>query len=329
MIMTVDLTTFGETMVRFTPEGANVIEQSSSLNMYPAGSELNVAVAASRLGLSVSYISRLASNPLGRFINNKCREQGVSTKWMEWTEEERQGLYFFENGSPPRPGMAYYDRTDSAFSRIKPGDFDLSSILAETKIFFTSGISPALSEDAHNVTLEAVKTANQTGKKVAFDVNYRSMLWKPAAAKSRLEEYFPYVDILFTSAGDAMDVLGFSGPPGEKMIKEIAGQYNISTICLIFGPGEGDSLWQIICLSEGEIYQQGQQGKLETVDRLGAGDAFAGGFLSGYLESGPETGIKIGNAVMTLNNTFKGDLSWVTRQQVELYLQGNEQMLKR
>lgn len=92
-----DLITFGETMLRLTPEGSKVIEQVNSLNMYPAGCEMNVAVAASRLGLSVSYITSLASNPLGRFIYNKCREQGVDTGWIKWSKY-RQGLYFLRMG---------------------------------------------------------------------------------------------------------------------------------------------------------------------------------------------------------------------------------------
>lgn len=75
-------------------------------------------------------------------------------------------------------------------------------------------------------------------------------------------------------------------------------------------------MWNIICLSAGKVYVTRQKGKLITVDRLGAGDAFAGGFLAGYIESGPKLGIEFGNALITLTNTYSGDLTWVTKEQV-------------
>ncbi len=324
-----DLITFGETMLRLTPEKSMVIEQGSSLNMYPAGSELNVAVAASRLGLKVSYATKLAANPLGRFINNKCREQGVDTSWIKWSSENRQGLYFFENGSPPRPGVAYYDRESSAFSNIKETDLDWESILNKTRVFLTSGINPAISKNVDIVTLNSLKVAKKLDKIVAFDINYRSKLWGQEQAKERIEEYLPYVDILFTSVGDAQDILGFQEPPGEKLVSEIANKYNISTVCLIYGSEKEDSLWEIVCISDGKIYTAEQRGKLTTIDRLGAGDAFAGGFIAGYLESGPELAVNIGNALITLTNTFSGDFTWITREQVDSFLKGSSTMVER
>ncbi len=214
-----DLITFGETMLRLTPEGSKVIEQVSSLNMYPAGSELNVAVSASRLGLSTSYITKLAKNPLGRFINNKCREQGVDTSWIKWSDD-RQGLYFFENGSSPRPGIAYYDRGNSAFSNIKENDIDWEDILENTKILLITGINPALNKMVDSITLNGIKTAKRMGKTVAFDINYRSKLWGMEEAQKRMEEYLPYVDILFTSAGDARDILNLQKAPGDELQEE-------------------------------------------------------------------------------------------------------------
>jgi len=324
-----DLITFGETMLRLTPEGSKVIEQVSSLNMYPAGSELNVAVAASRLGISASYVTKLAKNPLGRFINNKCREQGVDTGWVKWSKD-RQGLYFFENGSTPRPGVAYYDREDSAFSKIGPADFNWEFILSNTKVFLTSGINPALNKDVDFVTLSALKVAKQLGKTVAFDINYRSKLWGKKEAQKKMEEYLRYVDILFTSAGDAKEILNIKEAPGEELVRKISEQYDIATVCLIYGSDEeNSSLWDIICLSDGKIYRSEQKGKLYTVDRLGAGDAFAGGFLAGYLESGPKLGVNMGNALITLTNTFSGDLTWVTREQIFSFIEGDNDMVKR
>lgn len=324
-----DLIAFGETLVRLSPPGPEVIEQATSLNMYPAGSELNVSVAAKRLGLKVSYISRLANNPLGWWITNKCREHGVDVSYVKYADD-RQGLYFFENGVPPRPGVAYYDRANSAFANVSLADFDWPSIVAQTKVFLASGINPALSHSAHRVTLEAVKQAHAAGKLVAFDLNYRSKLWDTATAKKVLSEYLPYVSILFTSGGDAADVLGSTDPPGEDLALKMSEELKIPTVCLVYGPGSTSSaLWRAVCASNGKTYTAEQQGALRTVDRLGAGDAFAGGFLTGFLEEGPALGVKMGNAVMTLKNTYQGDIAWMTRDVVDAYLAGEGGMIKR
>ena len=111
-----DLLGFGEAMLRLSPTGSRVIEQSHQLDMYPAGSELNVCAAASRLGLRTGFISRLGNSPMGRFVANKAREQGVDTSLVQFGPE-RQGVYFFENANPPRPGMAYYDRADTGLAK--------------------------------------------------------------------------------------------------------------------------------------------------------------------------------------------------------------------
>ena len=327
--MKFDLVAFGETLVRLSPPGPEVIEQATALRMYPAGSELNVSVAANRLGLKVSYISRLANNPLGWWITNKCREHGIDVSHVKYTDD-RQGLYFFENGVPPRPGVAYYDRANSAFANVSLEDFDWPSIVAETKVFLVSGINPALSPSAHSVTLEAVKQAHAGRKLVAFDLNYRSKLWDTATAKKVLSEYLPYVSILFTSGGDAADVLGFTDPPGEDLALKMSEELGIPTVCVVYGPGgTSNALWRAVCASNGNTYAAQQEGTLMTVDRLGAGDAFAGGFLTGFLEEGPELGVKMGNAVMTLKNTYQGDIAWVTRDVVDTYLAGDGGMIKR
>ncbi|NLJ86493.1 MAG: sugar kinase [Firmicutes bacterium] len=325
-----DLVTFGETLVRLSPPGPETIEQASYLNIYPAGSELNVAVTAKRLGLRVSYVSKVAANPLGRYIVNRCREHGVDVANVKYSDTNRQGLYFFENGASPRPGVAYYDRADSAFANVCLDDFDWPSIVSRTRIFLASGINPALSPGAHAVTLEAVKAARSAGKLVAFDLNYRSKLWGTKTASNVLREYLPYVSILFTSGGDAADILGFEEPPGEELALHMSKELKIPTVCLVYGPvRDSKALWRCICASDGKAYAAEQQGVLYTVDRLGAGDAFAGGFLAGFLEEGPDLGVQMGNATMTLKNTYKGDIGWMTRDLVDAFVAGESGMIRR
>src|SRR5687768_17890332 len=118
-----DLVTFGEAMVRLTPPAFQRLEQTHSFDAYVGGGELNVAVAAARLGVPARWVSRLPENALGRMIANRAREHGVDVH-AEWTPGERAGLYFIEHGFAPRQLNVLYDRAGSAMSRIAPGDID-------------------------------------------------------------------------------------------------------------------------------------------------------------------------------------------------------------
>jgi 2-dehydro-3-deoxygluconokinase len=128
---------FGEVMVRLSPPHFQRLEQANQLEMRAGGAEANVAVALARLGAQpdglgtpVRYVTRLPRNPLGRFLEDQVRLHGVDTSFILWTDAdpprppERAGLYFVEFGANPRASTVYYDRRDSAMSRLKPGDVD-------------------------------------------------------------------------------------------------------------------------------------------------------------------------------------------------------------
>jgi len=141
-----EVITFGETMVRLSTPHFHRLEQTSTLEMRPGGAEANVAVALARLGTPVAYVTRMTRNPLGRFIEDQVRLHGVDTSHVLWTEEDRVGLYFVEFGASPRASAVYYDRKDSAMSRLKPGDIDWATVFVGARHFHTSGITPALSD---------------------------------------------------------------------------------------------------------------------------------------------------------------------------------------
>ena len=132
--MQCDLVTFGETMIRLSSPNSQRLEQSAQLNVHVGGSELNVAVAAQRLGLKTAYVTRLTRNPLGRMIENKAREHGVDTSHIVWTNEDRVGLYFIEFGASPRTHSVLYDRKDSAIALIKPGEIDWKAVFQGVRV---------------------------------------------------------------------------------------------------------------------------------------------------------------------------------------------------
>jgi len=188
-----DLVTFGEAMVRLTPPGFQRLEQAHSLDVHVGGSELNVAVLAARLGVASRWVSRLPDNALGRMIGARAREQGVDAQ-VEWTADARAGLYFVELDAGSRARNVLYDRAASAISKVTPGSIDWASVFAGTRWYHVSGITPALSEGAAQVTAESLALAKRAGLTVSYDLNYRSKLWTAKQARAVQDPRAPAAD---------------------------------------------------------------------------------------------------------------------------------------
>src|SRR6185295_12101778 len=207
----IDVVTFGEAMVRLSPPSFERLEQAHQLDLHVGGAELNVAVAAARLGLSARWISRLTDSALGRLIVNRARAHNVDVSGVQWTPDDRVGVYFAEPGAAPRPSTVLYDRAGSAISRIQPGTIDWRRMFDGARWFHVSGITPALSESAAAVTTEALEAAKAAGLTVSYDLNYRSKLWSPDQARRVQEPLMRHVDVLITTEEDARVVLGAEG----------------------------------------------------------------------------------------------------------------------
>ena len=321
--MSYDLVTFGETMIRLSPPGYRRLEQATTFDVNVGGSELNTAVAAQRLGLETSYVTRLTNNPLGRMIENKAREHGVDTSQIVWTDDDRVGTYFVEFGASPRANSVLYDRKDSAISRIHPGEVDWNNIFQRGKIFHTSGITPALSPNAAEVTREAVKIAKKVGLKVSIDLNYRARLWSQEEARAVMTELVEQADILITTEEDTKRVFGITAASYEQAAQTLANRFGLEAVAITLRetPSVWRNKWTAIAYAKGEIYRA-PTFDIEIVDRVGAGDSFSGGFLFGYLKDGPLSAVCYGVAISALKQTNPGDLCWTTRDEVERIFDG-------
>jgi len=318
-----DLVTFGETMIRLSPPGHQRLEQAEQLDVHVGGSELNVAVAAQRLGLGTSYVTKLTRNPLGRMIENKAREHGVDTSHILWTDEDRVGSYFVEFGASPRPNSVLYDRKDSAIARIHAGEVDWEAAFKGAKLFHTSGITPALSQSAAEATKEALKKAKQAGLKVSIDLNYRARLWPQERAREVMTELMNYTDILITTEEDTERVFGITGSSYEEVAGELATRFRLEAVAISLRetPSVWRNTWTAIVYSDEKIYR-GPKFDIEVVDRVGSGDSFSGGFLFGYLRDGPAAAVRYGVAISALKQTNPGDLCWASLEEVERLLEG-------
>ncbi|MEM2385502.1 MAG: sugar kinase [Candidatus Bathyarchaeia archaeon] len=319
-----DLVTFGEAMVRLSPPHFQRLEQTNALDVNIGGAELNVAIAAQRLGLRCAYVTRLTDNPLGRMIANKAREHGIDVSHIVWTREDRVGLYFVEFGASPRASSVLYDRANSAMSKIRTGEVDWDKVFQDSRAFHTTGITPALSSSAAEATKEAVRKAKEKGVLVSLDLNYRARLWSPEEARRVMTELISQADILITTEEDAEKVLGVKESSFERMAERLNQMFqNLQVVAVTVRetPSVWRNTWTALAYSQGKIFH-GPVFDIEIVDRLGAGDAFAGGFLYGFLTQNVETGLRFGLAISALKQTNPGDFVWATKEECERILAG-------
>jgi 2-dehydro-3-deoxygluconokinase len=319
----VDVVTFGEAMLRLSPPHFGRLEQAHSLEVEIGGSELNVAVGVSRLGLSAAWISKLPNNALGRVVRNRARELGVDVSQVVFSEQGRQGLYFVEYGAAPRASSVLYDRSQSAISLIQPEEVDWKKVLAGAKLFHVSGITPALSPSAAATTGRAMKAAKEAGCLVSYDLNYRKKLWSPGEAKKCQEPLMAFVDILTTTEEDTGVVFGIREDSYQKVAEKLSNTFGCKAVAITLR--EDLSVWKnnwtAIAYADGKVFAD-RIYPVEIVDRIGAGDSFTAGFIYGFLTGGPEKGVKVGNALAALKHTMWGDFNWSTLEEVEAQLKG-------
>ena len=321
-----DIVTFGEAMVRMSPPDFKRLEQTATLDLHIGGAELNVAVGASRLGLKSAWVSKLPDNPLGRMIANKARELGVDISQVIWQKEGRAGLYFLEFGASPRASSVLYDRENSSFSSIKPGELDWQNILKDVKCLHLTGITPAVSESAAAAAMEALKAAKACGCKVSLDLNYRAKLWSRQEAGKTLSSMMDYVDILITTQGDTRTILDITADTDEALAQILLERYPFEVVAVSFR--EGDTVWRCTWSALAQTRDKTFNTRtfaIDIVDQVGRGDSFAAGFLSGYIGTGDvQKALDYGVAFAALKHSFPGDFNWCTKEEVEALLAGTK-----
>lgn len=313
---------FGEAMIRLTPPGNERVERTISLNLSPGGAELNTAVTLACLGLSPSWVSRLPQNSLGRYLNRQALAHGVTMSDVQWVpdSEGRMGLYFLEEGVDPRPSAVTYDRAASAIANVTHGAFDWPSILRGAYAFHISGITPAISDGARAETYSAMQAANSANVPVFFDLNYRSKLWSIEQARACFVELVPMIDVLFAGRGSMGTFFGIEGDH-ETVMREARSKLGVAACVLTRKKAEASRSLKLRSMAVGasDVFVQTPWRSVEIVDRLGGGDAFAGGFIAGYLEDNHDLtrAVSLGLAASALKHTVPGDFLAATRAEIE------------
>lgn len=306
--MTLDLVTFGETMLRLSPPRGSRLETAETLRFSTAGAESNVAIAASRLGAETTWVSKLPDSALGRRVTADVRRHGVDPE-VVWTDQNRQGTYYLEHGGEPRGTSVIYDRKDAAVTTATAEELPTEPF-EEATYCYTSGITPALSEQLRETTVALLETARTAGVTTVFDLNYRSKLWEPYEARKSLESLLPLVDVLVVAARDAHTVLGIEGD-ASTIASRIDDEYGFETVLVTRGD-EG-----VLALTDDRVYEQGAF-KTETFDPIGTGDAFVGGYLASQIRGESlEESLEQGAATAAIKRTLDGDHAVVTQPEVD------------
>ncbi len=318
-----EVITFGEAMVRLSPPNFRRLEQATSLDLQIGGAELNTAVALARLGRNAAWVSRLTDSPLGRLIANRASEAGVDTRHVQFTKDDRVGLYFLEFGAAPRASSVLYDRKDAAIAHVKPGMIKWADVFAGAKWLHVTGITPALSASAAETTREALTAARAAGVRVSIDLNYRNKLWSPADAGRWMREFMQVCDVLITTEEDVAKVFGITAKDDAAVARKLTETFPLKVVAITLrdNPLVWRNTWTAIAYRGGELFRT-RSYEVEIVDRLGAGDSFAAGLIHGLLDDDLQKGLDWGVALSAIKHSIPGDFAWVTRDEVEALLKG-------
>lgn len=309
------LVTFGETMLRLSPPRGERLSRVDSLDVHVGGAESNVAVAASALGLDATHLTALPDSDLGDRILHALRGEGVETR-VALTDDGRVGTYYFERGATPRDPVVVYDRGNTPIRDLTPAGLPLS-VVREADLFFTSGITPALSDQAAATTAELLETARDADVPTAFDVNYRAKLWSPTEARETLTDLLPLVDRLFVAERDARQVFGHGDAP-ETVARSMADRHDLEAV--VITRGENGAL----ALHDGEVHER-TAFETDTVDPVGSGDAFVGGYLARRLHGGTvRDALDHGTAAAALKRTVEGDMAVLDQEEVAALLESSD-----
>lgn len=332
--------TFGEVMMRLSPPDHLRFVQARSFDVIYGGGEVNVAVSLANYGIPVDFVTRLPENDIGEACVQFLRQFGVGVDKIV-RGGERLGIYFLEIGAVQRASKVIYDRANSAIATIKPGMIDWQAAFADADWFHWTGITPAISEGAADVCLEAVRTAKEMGLTISCDLNYRSKLWKWGKAASEvMPDLVKECDIAIGNEEDAHKVFGIRAPgvdvttgqvDADKyrfVCEELAKRFpNLRTIAITLRGSFSAShnSWSGILWDEGSIYAAPIYDITHIVDRVGGGDAFMGGLICG-LKSYPDEKQKALNfavAASCLKHSIVGDFNLATVAEVEKLMGGD------
>ena len=334
--------TFGEIMLRLSTPGYLRFGQARQFDATFGGGEANVAVSLANYGIDAAFVTRLPDNDIAKACIKDLRSYGVDTSKIVFGGD-RVGIYFLETGAVARPSKVVYDRAGSSIATIQPGMIDWKKVFEGADWFHWTGITPALSQGAADVCLEAVRAANALGVTVSCDLNYRKNLWKYGkTAGEVMPALVEGCDIILGNEEDADKVFGIKPEGfdvtatggaidqgrfrsvGEQLMKRFPRAKKV-IITLRGSINANHNTWGGVLWDGAKLYESPRYDITHIVDRVGGGDSFMGGLIYGLLtfKGDDQRALDFAVAASCLKHTIFGDFNQVTVAEVENLMKGD------
>lgn len=324
-------------MLRLSPEGNDRFIQTDHFRIIPGGGEANVAVSLANYGHQAYFVTKLPTHEIGQIAVNALRRYGVDTRFIA-RGGDRVGLYYAETGASMRPSKVIYDRAHSSIAEASPADFDFDTIMEGAQWFHWSGITPAISDKAAELTRLACEAAKRHGVTVSVDLNFRKKLWTSEKAISVMRPLMHYVDVCIGNEEDAQLCLGFKPDADveggktdasgyhkifEQMKKEFGFKYVVSTLRESLSASHNG--WKALSYDGTNFYESKHYDINPIIDRVGGGDSFSGGLIHGMLKYGGDQAkaLEFAVAASALKHTIPGDFNLVSEAEVLSLAGGN------
>ena len=324
-------------MLRLAPPGLERFLQSAQFVATFGGGEANVAVALAQFGLPAAFVTVLPENPIADAAVAELRRFGVDISLIV-RGKGRLGIYYLEAGANQRPSKVIYDRTGSAIALAKPGDIDWNSAFEGAGWFHFTGITPAISATAAELSLEAARKARELGLTISCDLNYRKNLWQYGkSAAEVMRDLVRYVDIAIANEEDVQMALGIQAEVDvhsgqldrgayERLTARVLEAFpNLKAIAVTLRESHNASHngWAA-CLNDRERFLESRRYEItHIVDRVGGGDSFAAGLIYGLLMLGSRAeALEFAVAASCLKHSIPGDFNRSTVGEVNALLQG-------
>ena len=331
--------TMGEIMLRLSTPNFERFVQADEFDVHYGGGEANVAVSLSNFGHDTYFVSAVPSNEIGDCAVAALKKYGVKTDYIA-RSGERLGIYYLESGCSMRPSKVVYDRAHSSIATATPDEFDWDKIFDGASWFHFTGITPAVSDSAIALTEAALKAAKAHGVTVSCDLNFRKKLWTSEKAQKVMTNFMQYVDVCIGNEEDAQLVLGFKPENTdvtkgelnlagyksifEQMVDKFGFKYCISSLRVSHSASDNGWSACIYDAATKEFYHSKQYEIHPIVDRVGGGDSFAAGTISGFLDGKNfKDALEFGVAASALKHTIPGDFNQVSRKEVETLAGGD------
>mgnify|MGYP001321743413 CR=1 FL=1 len=330
--------TFGEIMLRLKAPGHERFFQSPMMEATFGGGEANVAVSLANYGMDTEFLTVLPKNDIAESCIRELRYFGVDTRKIV-RGEGRMGIYYLEGGANQLPSKVVYDRAWSAIALAKPGDIDWDAAFYGVGWFHITGITPAISESAMELSLESVKEAKKRGITVSCDLNYRKNLWKYGKeAAEVMRELANYMDVAIANEEDVQksleitaDVNVNSGELDREKYrvlgdKVLAAYPNMKMIAITLRESHSAD-WNgwAACLNDGKKFYVSKKYDIrDIIDRVGSGDSFVGGLIYGLNNyDSIQQALEFAVAASCLKHSVMGDFNRMSISDVEKLADGD------